>query len=108
MAPFDPPRTVGEEVHVMLSMSRTLGCIQWRQLGHIETWRQWVTCVDKAIEFVDTENLEAAIECLNSAHDLERAHSDFTPLAKRVIKSMVPILATYKLNPQSLREVHTR
>jgi hypothetical protein len=108
MVTFDPPRTVGEEVHTMMSMSRTLGCIQWSQLGHPEGWKQWVTCVDKAIEFADAKDLEAAIECFRAAQDLEEAHPEFTPMAHRVIEALTPISNTYRLNQHCLQEaVHT-
>lgn len=97
--------TPAEALDSMMSMTRTLGAAQWRQLGEdaANDAAAWLGCMDRAIEAVKAKDIANAEENLWLAHEIESNWKTFNEVALIVIRVLEPLhkpeaLENYLLN----------
>ena len=91
--------TPAEALDTMMSMTRTLGLVQWRQLGEdaANDGASWLGCIDRAIEAVTAKDIPTAEENLWLAREIEERWKTFNEVAIRIIRVLEPLH-----NPESL------
>ncbi|MCK9567460.1 hypothetical protein M0R72_00760 [Candidatus Pacearchaeota archaeon] len=97
--------TPAEALDSMMSMTRTLGAAQWRQLGEDASndGAAWLGCIDRAIEAVKVKDIANAEDNLWLAHEIESNWKTFNEVALRIIRVLEQLhspesLENYLLN----------
>lgn len=82
-----------EALETMMRMSRTVGKIQWQQLGepaHKDAMG-WLGHVDRATEATRAKDMTAAVAHMQLAHMIELDWPKFNMVSERVIKVLSPL-----------------